>query len=394
MFLSFNFQHILPLNTFAESPSFVRQQIEDNRQDFLSLNYTLQFGPPDRNCMEISTPIDIKSVSYVSNGTALVATIWLNSPPATNSRDYDSPKNMTAEELAYTEHIVYSMYVDVNSVYESGTDYIMNVYRNNTGNIWEQEFLETSSPNAKFLESKLNSFEIEDQYVTMSLDLATINHPENFNLFFYTGFRPDLNYRSEIGCDSDLIDTAGFVIVPPPEFQISSSPNPLELRPGEEKNVQLRIKSEANIDSYASISTKKTEDDIQTNLSSDLISILPFGNGITTIKVMALGDATVGSYELPLLLNVSSQKVLEATDPTGFQLGDYTSTGIPKNFILTVNVLPGPGPKEHLDNFAAFISPLNSVWTFLAAIGAVIVPLIIRRKQKDQKEKEQKKDDG
>ena len=43
---------------------------------------------------------------------------------------------------------------------------------------------------------------------------------------------------------------------------------------------------------------------------------------------------------------------------------------------------------------AAFISPLNSVWTFLAAIGAVIVPLIIRRKQKDQKENEQKKDDG
>jgi hypothetical protein len=37
---------------------------------------------------------------------------------------------------------------------------------------------------------------------------------------------------------------------------------------------------------------------------------------------------------------------------------------------------------------------LNFVWTFIAAIGAVIVPLIIRKKQKDQKEKEQKKDNG
>jgi hypothetical protein len=191
----------------------------------------------------------------------------------------------------------------------------------------------------------------------------------------------------------DNYDITSYATVPLPQFQIFSSPNPLELRPREEKTVQLKIKSEASIDSVALVSSNVTESGIQTNLTSELISIRPFGNGTTTLRVEALDNATVKTYQLPILVNITFPKILKPAIGEG-EFPAVGSTIIPKNFDLTLSVLPGPGLKEHLDNFAAFISPLNSVWTFLAAIGAVIVPLIIRRKQKDQKEKEQKEDNG
>jgi hypothetical protein len=72
----------------------------------------------DPNCTNrFYPPTDIKSVSYTSNGKILNATIWLNSPPGKSTRDYHSPKNMTANELTAIKSVSYSMYIDVKSVY-------------------------------------------------------------------------------------------------------------------------------------------------------------------------------------------------------------------------------------------------------------------------------------
>jgi hypothetical protein len=93
-----------------------------------------------------------------------------------------------------------------------------------------------------------------------------------------------------MSCDN--WDITSYTTRPPPQFRISSSPNPLEIRPGEEKPAQLRIKSESSIDSVSLITTNITESGIQTNLTSDQISIRPFGNGTTTLRVEALDNAT------------------------------------------------------------------------------------------------------
>jgi hypothetical protein len=88
-----------------------------------------------------------------------------------------------------------------------------------------------------------------------------------------------------MSCDN--WDITSYTTISPPQFRISSSPNPLELRPA-----QLQIKLEASIDSVAIITINITESGIQTNLTSDQISIRPFGNGTTTLRVEALDNAT------------------------------------------------------------------------------------------------------
>jgi hypothetical protein len=48
-----------------------------------------------------------------------------------------------------------------------------------------------------------------------------------------------------------LVDTTNWVIIPPPEFKISANPSSIVLRPGEEKNVQLQIQGNADLQSDA-----------------------------------------------------------------------------------------------------------------------------------------------
>jgi hypothetical protein len=54
--------------------------------------------------------------------------------------------------------------------------------------------------------------------------------------------------------------------------------------------------------------------------------------------------------------------------------------------------LPPYTEQEHLNNIVnSWISPLSSLWTFLAGIGAIIVPLIIRFYSKKSKKKTETK---
>src|SRR5687768_16071322 len=70
------------LTVFAESPSFVRQEIRDDLDDFKTINQnTSRYIDSDVNCENkpIVDSADIKSISYISNCKFLNATIWLNS---------------------------------------------------------------------------------------------------------------------------------------------------------------------------------------------------------------------------------------------------------------------------------------------------------------------------
>jgi hypothetical protein len=146
-------EQTLPLNVFADTPHLSVNRSKMTPLDFISYDpISNEYGPTNSEYpRSFPSLIDIKSVSYISNGTILVATIWLNTPPGMSTRDYQLPKNMSVDEQERLRQLTYSMYIDVNSVYESGVGYIMNVYRNNTDRSWAQELIESSSPISSYL---------------------------------------------------------------------------------------------------------------------------------------------------------------------------------------------------------------------------------------------------
>jgi hypothetical protein len=351
------------LIVFAESPSFVRQEIPDDLNDFKTVAPSTPVGYRDANpdCEEKSiASSDIKSISYISNGKFLNATIWLNSP-------YNS-------DIPW-EKLVYGMYLDVDSVYEAGIDYIYNIYLNSQNKTWNQEFVELSVPAAKFtnIKSDLGNFSGKT-YIDFSLDLKALNYPSQYKIFFASG----ANFINYNNTSCKLVDTTNFVSIPPPEFNINSSPNILELRPGEEKYIQLKIQSKTNLDSDITLSSIQL-DKLKIKFTTDQINVPPFSTAISNVRVYALPNAQPGSFSIPISTDINFPKTTNVILGGKVSFENIITPILSKESYYTITILPKLTFSEYLNLVVnSWITPISGLWSFLAGVAAVIAPLIIR----------------
>jgi hypothetical protein len=287
--------------------------------------------------------------------------------------------------------IGYYMLIDLNSVYDAGLDYwILKEWTPESN--WTETNSELSYAGPKILETYdltyNNSYE---NFVDFSLDLGSIGLPNQYNVIFFAD-----TYLADINCY--LGDVTNLIAIPPPQFILSVTPSSLELRPGDEKNMQLKINSNTSINSNIYLSTYSDKDnEIKANLTSTLISLLPFNTATSTLKVKALENATQGAYTLPISMNISFPKSFKLiSSGKTINLNNSRDISINKNSSIIITVLPPFTSSEILDNFVkTWISPISGLWTFVAGVGAVIAPLIIRiyANRKKEKDKDRKLDD-
>lgn len=346
-------------SVLGQSPSFVRQEFRDDDRDFKSYDEkTNAFRNADSGClMGLLDSLDIKSVSYISDGKFLNATLWLYSEYV--------PK-MTWEKL------VYGMYVDVDSVYESGVDYIYNIYLNTKNNTWSSELVESSVPAAKITNLKKPTF-TGDGYVDFSLDLKSLNYPSQYKVFFATG----ANFMN-INILCELVDVTNFVSIPPPVLNVTTSPSILELRPGEERYVQIKLQSETKLDSMVALNLTKHEK-LQMNFSTNRLSMLPFSTATSTLKIHALPNAQPESFSVPIFVNIDFPNATVATLGGKVSFENTVTPKLSNVVYYTVTILPELGFSDNLNLFVnSWITPLSGLWSFLAGVGAVMAPLVIR----------------
>jgi hypothetical protein len=270
------------------------------------------------------------------------------------------------------------MSVGVHSVYDTeGADYSVTYSWDILNKTWTRTVHEYSPyGERKVLELKPNYtiFSVQDmepRYLNLSLDMAALNYPDQYDLLFsaYDYFIED--YRI---CPMSDITTR--VYVPPPEFVISSTPSSVELRPGEQKTVNLQLKSNANIKSQVLFSTNETDElknNIESNFSSNKISV-PF-NGIVTSKldIVALENAEPGSYMLPIFSEINI--TTEVWPRRSIVTGEIVSNPMPQNFSksssLTVTVLPSLSIPEYFNSILnTWGAPAKELVGLITAIGA------------------------
>jgi hypothetical protein len=294
------------------------------------------------------------------------------------------------------DSIGYGILIDVNSAFDEGVDYSVEIKWNKTKGMWTRVVEEiSSSGSARTLNitDNYSNFYGEDAlrkkgYVNLNFDLGVANYPNQYNIIFYT--YTDFNlFDKHYNC----YDISNWLSVPPPDFIISTSQSPLELRPGEEKNINLNIQSKTNINSQVLISVERINDNIQVNPYPDLLSILPLANATYTLVVNATHNAIPGSYTIPLSINMSFPRTVDVSAfGQSFGYSNQIISTINKNSYLTITILPKLTTEEHLNNFVnSWINPISGLWTFLAGVGAVIAPLIIRMYSKKQMKSENKK---
>ncbi len=293
---------------------------------------------------------------------------------------------------------VYDMAINVEPVYSTGSSYHLGTMWTSYGKNWTRQLVETANTqqgtglygSVKSINVTKNVTDVfKADHVSFSLDLHELNYPSKYELFFSTNavFVKDRHLCS-------LRDTSNWALVPPPQFNITTSPNSVELRPEENgKNIELQIKSDSIEPSNASLLlTIPTKDIVATWLGPNKTSIPRSGEATTHLSLKASDTAAQQQYTLPIEATMSFAS-RDTNSLTGQVISNTLPTNVKANSHLTVVVLPKLDKYlKFLNSLTVWISPLSSIWAFLAAVGVVLVPFILRM-YKNKKSKSKKIDD-
>ena len=340
----------------------------------------------------------------------------------------------------------FSMALAIDSIQHPGTtDYRMEYSKepnfknsNYNGSIvenvtwqWNKGLREVSAnDDSRILEQNQNFTYFYDKsnpnYILFSFDLSKINSPQHYRTVFYITDYFVLKHRL-----CRLVDTTVWGIIPPPEISInitnetdnSQSNKPLELRPGEEKDIEILVKGNTDLQSSALLFTNysnliipninkdsnipspsscyaesrniynncsNNKADLKISFTPNLTSIMPRGFGTSTMHIKALDNIDQKepySITIPIITNISFPTTI--ANRAGDLFNNSKSVSLLQISDLTFTILPPYTAQEEFNKFiSGWINPISGLWTFLAGVAVVLTPLIIRIYNKKKKKRD------
>ncbi len=354
----FNFND---LDLYASSIQFVRQEITDS----------INTDGWDHISQEFSSKLfqDIKSISYYSDGDFLYATIFLNS-----LFEIHPKSNYTA----------YGMLIDVDyniNTGWNGFDYLSKIYHKNNTQTWIYQLEEqTSDGSSRILEQKNNITQFFDannqNYVYVTLDLKKINFPKEFLIVFFT----DYDYQdNKSDSYQEITDFSDIVFIPPPKFQLTTLPNNILLRPGEEETIQININTSNHIiKPDVLFFTENKSEIIHSFVRPNKIEIPASGFVTSNLYIKALNNATPQLYSLPIYVDVEF--------PIQTLSKDFKNEIIKKTRLyhnLVINILEPLSFQEKFSEFWKIYGGIISLvgGGFVAGISGLVIEKL-RKKNK------------
>lgn len=327
----------------ADSPSFSRQEVGDDERDGININGLAGTQTVDDYKDPLDNSTDILKITYLSDAKNLNASLWLGG-------------NFTKDPAAKgAEAVVYGMLVDVDSNPRTGfqgVDYQLEVQWMNSSKIWnmflgeypsvDNASLRDPAEYLKILDIKQNytDFFVDNKpYITLSLPLDDVAFPSKFKAMYYGIVIYDSSNM--------VVDLGSWIDIPPADLTISTLPNPVVIRQGEQKNIAVQLKSNdgviSNVASFLPIENY-SKIDMQSNNVDEPEGAAGSGSsggepqsssnmGPTTFITRVASDAEIGEYTIPILVNISTGSVF----PSEFlRLSNFTFSVPTKGNILTV----------------------------------------------------------
>jgi hypothetical protein len=387
----------------SSSPPFPRQGIRDPYDDWIfkkSNNNYFSIRAPDgdkftaksANSMEqclneshdkFSFP-DIAAVSYVSDGKTLSTVLWLSSPfrePRLNDTLY-SPSSLTVMPW---HAMGYTMSIDVLSAYDAGTDYYVEIAWDIFNGSWTRTLSEGSSTGEKrILEQEQNYtgfFEDGKSYLLMSVNLSEVSSPDEYRVLF-SAWDNFMNHR--MFCT--IVDITNWIFIPPPEFVISTLPTSTVLRPGEEANIELQVKSAAKLKSYVFLTADKI-DGVELDFVPSRVYVPPYGTTSSLLHIKASEDAEIRSYTLPISANIIFPTEAKLRNSPS-DVNNSLFGSINENLDLAVDVLKPLAFEEKLNSFyTSWFTPITGMYAAIFGIIAGFMPWILTKYKRMKKDK-------
>jgi hypothetical protein len=326
---------------------------------------------------------DIQKITYFSNGTVLTATLWLAS---------GFEENPSANGSAVA--VVYGILIDAdyNQVTgKEGVDYQIEIQWSNETQTWNKGIIEYSSPvHNRTVDTKehyTGFYKKDERYVLLSVNLDEILSPNPYKAMFYAG----AIYNNSVM----KIDLSTWIDISPPVYSISTLPNPVIVRQGEQKIIGAQLKATTGfvpdvidfmpLENYSSIELEFIRDKL--NKSSFGIEPAPF-------KIEVPKNAQVGQYIIPIRANISTG----STFPY-FKFVAFSNVNLPSNSTeiltkghkialanLTISVVEPLSIQEQLKDFwSVYGGPINLIGAGLA--GGLTTYLIDYLKSRNKKQR-------
>jgi hypothetical protein len=256
----------------SPSPAFDRQEVKDlENNDLLNM----ASGGKEGNG---SSYVNIRSVTYSSDGSYLNATLWLASFNKIPSR----------------EKVGYGVLIDAdlneNTGYQ-GIDYKAEISWNRTAQNWTEVVNEFSSAKSERpLNKPLNvtNFYGEKQqeaYVTLDVNLNDILTPERYRLFFYAYASAAVDPSTSKIIGFPILDPVRWTYVPPPEFTITTDPTSIDLTAGDKKEILVQVNSNTAFQPEVSLSSKTKRSDINFGFVDNKLNLSSFGIATTQMNI-------------------------------------------------------------------------------------------------------------
>jgi hypothetical protein len=342
---------------------------------------------------------DIQKITYSSNGTVLTATVWLAS-------GFMEKPSANGSNVA----VIYGILIDAdyNQVTgKEGVDYQTEIHWTNETQRWDKGITEYSSPvHNRTLDIQKNYtgfYENDQRYVLVSVNLDEILSPNPYRAMFYAGYLYN---------NSDMkIDISPWLHMSPQVYSISTLPNPIIVRQGEQKIIGAQLKSTTGfvqnviefmpVENNSSIELEFIRDNL--NKSASGIEPAPF-------KIDVPNNAQVGQYIIPIRANISTGSTFPyykfikifnvnlpsnsteiLTEANKFVLANLTEILTKGNEFalanLTISVVEPLSIQEQLRDFwSVYGGPINLTLAGLAGgLSTYLIDSLKSRKKKESK---------
>jgi hypothetical protein len=401
-------------NAFAASPSFERQEIQNNVGNVLQIDDTnhtiikLNDNSPstDNITAMLANAIDINRVSYFSDGKVLNATIWLrngfNATQLINNSDADgfgilvdvNPKpGIGIGGVSYHKEVLHPRPIDL--PYNSTNFWIEDIHESVSYGPHRYMKLENNYNYKALFQQEMHLYPRFVYYIPLSLDLNLLVSPAKYKVMFYTEALVPLYktfYTSSgikmwpAGNDIRLIDFTSWIDIPPPTFNLSAS-SPVEIRRGDTQDVGVVLKSTAGSPNVVRFTNLQNHSGIQIITPKGKLNEVANSAAPTSFNITVPENTQVGEYTIPILADISSN----STVPKEFiGAASYHSNVPSESFIttvadLTIKILEPLGFsewfKEGWDVYGSFIGLVAG--GFSAGVASLLFDRLKNRNRND-----------
>jgi hypothetical protein len=151
-----------------------------------------------------------------------------------------------------------------------------------------------------------------------------------------------------------LLDYTPWIDIPPTQYSFATFPNPVVITQGEQQDIGVQLKSSNAISAkVVSFISSQNYSAIKVLFNPDKLNASSFGIAPAPLRIEVPGNAQIGQYVIPILVNMSTGSILTSKV---IQLANAKVSIPPQGYIstkanLTISVVEPPSVNQRIKDF-------------------------------------------